>query len=122
MFQVSDHRRHGESDIHRDVLTACPRLSGLISKKARVFSLSKSLKQGISPSRVSDLYIQKITRIRTLDDTTKNTGRHDSGCSREVPLFVPEVRPSKVYRGLVMDVTIVCPTWVYIHGIVSHVV
>lgn len=29
--------------------TACPRLSGLMSRKASVLSLSKSLKQGISP-------------------------------------------------------------------------
>lgn len=30
-------------------LTACPRLSGWISRKAKTLSLSKSLKEGISP-------------------------------------------------------------------------
>jgi len=40
---------------HRGVApTACPRLRGLISRKASVLSLSYSLKQGISPSRGSD--------------------------------------------------------------------
>ena len=70
----------GESLIRLGILTACPKLSGLMSRKAKVFSLSKSLKQGISPSRVSDLYNYKTTRMRTLDDTAKDTGRHYSDC------------------------------------------
>lgn len=81
MLWVSDYRLREKSRIRR-VLTACPKLSGLMSRKAKVFSLSNSLKQGISPSRVSDLYNRDMTRVHTLDDAAKDTGRHVSNCSR----------------------------------------
>lgn len=34
----------------------------------------------------------------------------------------PAVCPTENYRGVDMNATAVRPTWVYIHGIVSHVV
>jgi hypothetical protein len=46
LFQLADIRIVGRAG---GGLTACPLLKGLISRKARTFSDSKSLKEGISP-------------------------------------------------------------------------
>lgn len=63
--------------------TACPELRGLMSRKASVFSLSKSFKDGISPvstRSVSSLHYASV-RVEgddhTLDDFAEDTrGRH----------------------------------------------
>jgi len=56
----SAHRddRHGDAGkIHRGRLTAWPRLSGWMSRKAKTFSLSKILKEGISPAAIRRLVL-----------------------------------------------------------------
>ena len=56
------------------VYTACPRLNGLMSRKASVFSVSKSFIEGISPSGVvSTIFVGFIDTKHTLDDLAEET-------------------------------------------------
>ena len=56
------------------VYTACPRLNGLMSRKASVFSVSKSFIEGISPSGVvSMIFVGYIDTKHTLDDLAEET-------------------------------------------------
>ena len=51
------------------VYTACPRLNGLMSRKASVFSVSKSFIEGISPrGGVNVIFLGFIDTKHTLDD------------------------------------------------------
>jgi hypothetical protein len=49
-----------------------------MSKKARTLSLSKSLKQGISPAAFETYTVLSSARMLTLDDLAEDTGCHSS--------------------------------------------
>ena len=66
--------------------TVWPWLSGWMSRKARTRSLSKSLKEGISPSHLSARLSQSAIGERfgsydTFDDFAKDTGGHSCDCA-----------------------------------------
>ena len=64
---------------HELELTAWPLLSGLMSRKAKVLSLSKSFMEGISPGvvvRAVHMQREGPKRRLTLDDFAEDAGCH----------------------------------------------
>lgn len=76
-----DVRRAGAVGMGGNRRTECPRLSGWISRKASVLSLSKSFMEGISPGQgVSQMTRLALEDGDTLDDFAENTGRCHGRC------------------------------------------